>query len=127
VFFFFCSLLIQAVHANTPGGSQSPTNDAIANPSSACQLSSIIPSVAVCSPLAGALVNSPLTLTAQTNDNFAVTSLQLYVDGVQQCTTTYQADMSCYLTLTEGAHTFNVQGTDEAGHVFQATTYAQVE
>ena len=91
-----------------------------------CVLSPTSPSVTICTPLNGATVNSPVTLTAGTTDNSnPVTAMIAYVDNV----IAYQVStnqLSTSLSLTAGTHNITVNAWDSSGAVFKSTVIITV-
>jgi len=88
-------------------------------PSSPCVLNPTSPSVTICSPADGAVVSPPVKVTAGTTDHsFAVSLVQLYVDGVLKVTQS-GGILDTSVTLTSGAHRLTVQAKDAAGTVFK--------
>ena len=85
-----------------------------------CTLSTINPSVTICTPANGASVISPVHVMAEATDSHTVTSLQAYVDGALRFTSkTNSLDTS--LAMPDGTHKLTVQGKDSAGAVFKQT------
>src|SRR6184192_599586 len=50
----------------------------------ACTLSTVSPSVTICTPTANATVTSPVHIVAGTTDSKTVQFMQIYVDGVKK-------------------------------------------
>ena len=48
-----------------------------------CALSTVNPSVTICTPVNGATVTSPVRIVAGTTDSRRVTVMQIYLDGVK--------------------------------------------
>jgi hypothetical protein len=91
-----------------------------------CVLSPTSPSVTICSPLNGATVNSPVTLTAGTTDNSnPVTAMIAYVDNVIAYKVSTN-QLSTSLSLTAGTHNVTVNAWDSSGAVFKTTVIITV-
>jgi len=91
----------------------------------ACAPAAAVPSVHICTPGSGAAVVSPVQIVAATNDNYAVSVTQLYVDGgkmFQAATATLNASVP----IGSGEHRLTVQAIDAANRVFKQTIYVQV-
>ena len=93
------------------------------NASSApCTLSSVSPSVTICTPANNATVTSPVQVTAGTTDSHPVSFIQLYVDG--KSTVTQQGgSLDTSATLSSGTHRLTVQAKDSLGTIFKQTIY----
>jgi hypothetical protein len=87
---------------------------------SPCALNPVSPSVTICTPLANAVVESPLQITAGTTNLNPVSYVQLYVDGVYQTTQT-GGILSTSTSLAPGAHRITVQAKDFTGLLFKQT------
>jgi len=95
----------------------------VSGSSSGCTPYSTTPSVHICSPTAGATVNSPVTITAAANSTKTVQFSQIYIDGVKQ----YQvngANVNAQLSMGSGQHRLTVQAYD--GSYFKQTEYITV-
>jgi hypothetical protein len=93
--------------------------------SGACQLDPTSPSVTICQPADGASVSSPVRIVAGTTSNYAITVLQIYVDGAK----VYEVNtgsLDTSLTLTPGNRRITVQARDASGTWFKKTVYVDV-
>jgi hypothetical protein len=90
-----------------------------------CQLSSVSPSVTICTPSNNATVPSPAHVTAGTTDSNPVTYVQLYVDGAKVITQNGGV-LNTYATMAVGTHRVTVQAKDSTGTTFKSTTYVTV-
>ncbi len=91
-----------------------------------CTLSTVSPSVTICTPVNGATVTSPVTVTAGTTDNaHPVTAMILYLDNkaVYKVSTN---QLSTSLTLSGGSHNITVNAWDSTGAVFKSTSIITV-
>lgn len=100
-------------------------NDAVppANPDPAVQDMSS-PTAGVTSPVAGSTVSGAITFSASATDDVAVTSVDLYVDGVLRSSDT-AAPWALSIdtrTLANGSHAFAARAHDAAGHVSPTAT-----
>jgi len=83
-----------------------------------CPLSTVNPSVTVCTPTPNALVQSPVHLVAGTTDTNTVTTVQVYVDN--KLTQSVKASsIDTFVNLPVGNHSVVVQGWDSAGRTFK--------
>jgi len=85
-----------------------------------CALSSLSPSVTICTPQNNATVTSPVKLSAGSTDTKIVSYMQLYVDGVKQLTAP-GGTLNTSVTLAAGSHRLTVQAKDSAGTLFHKT------
>lgn len=78
---------------------------------SSCTLSTVSPSVTICSPAPNATVSSPVSVVGGATDTKTVQFMQIYVDGVKK----YQVSgkqVNTSLAMTVGAHRITVQAYD---------------
>lgn len=87
---------------------------------SPCTPGTSSPSVTICTPINGATVTSPVTVTALTRDTNAVRFVQAYVDGVAQVTQT-GASLDAQIPISPGTHRITVQAKDNTGAIFKQT------
>ena len=95
------------------------------NVGNGCAVSTVNPSVTICSPADGATLGSPVHVVAKTNDSNAVTLMQIYVDGAKK----YEiaaTSIDTNLALTAGQHRFTVQAKDKVGQIFKKTIFITV-
>ena len=88
-----------------------------ASPSS-CTLSTVSPSVTICTPAANATVSSPVSIVAGSTDSKTVTLMQIYLDGVKK----YEVSgnkLNTSLAMAAGTHRLTVQAYD--GAYFKST------
>ncbi len=85
-----------------------------------CTLSTVNPSVTICSPANGATVASPVNIVAGTTSSSTVSAMAIYVDN----TLAYKGNVSQLnqsLTMAAGSHFIVVQAWNTAGQVFKAS------
>ena len=86
--------------------------------SSTCTLSTVSPSVTICTPANNATVTSPVAIKAGTTDSKTVQFLQIYLDGAK----VYQVNgstLNTSLAMAAGTHRLTVQAYD--GTYFKTT------
>lgn len=83
-----------------------------------CPLSTVNPSVTVCTPSPNALVQSPVHVVAGTTDSNTVTTVQIYVDN-KLYTQVKANTIDTFVNLSVGNHSVTVQGWDNAGKSFK--------
>src|SRR5207253_83127 len=91
--------------------------------SGACTLSTVSPSVTICTPAANSTVSSPVHIVAGTTDSKTVQFIQIYVDGVKK----YEikaTSLDTSLAMATGTHRLTVQAYD--GSYFKQTIYITV-
>src|SRR5438067_9712646 len=84
----------------------------------ACTLSTVSPSVTICTPTANATVSSPVHIVAGTTDSKTVQFIQIYIDGVKK----YEIkanNLDTSLAMSVGTHRLTVQAYD--GTYFKQT------
>src|SRR5207237_669625 len=89
----------------------------------ACTLSTVSPSVTICTPTANSTVTSPVHIVAVTTDSKTVQFMQIYVDGVKQ----YQVSaktLDTSLAMAAGTRRLTVQAYD--GTYFKQTIFITV-
>ncbi len=91
-----------------------------------CTLSTVNPSVTICSPANNATgLASPVNVVAGTTDSHSVSVMQIYVDGVK----VYEVNASSLNTnvsMSAATHRVTVQALDSASQVFKSTIYVTV-
>jgi phospholipase C len=82
-----------------------------------CTLSSVSPSVTICTPAAGATVSSPFRIYAGTTSSKKVTGMWAYLDnkGVTSSQTNF---LDAQVSATAGSHTLRVRAWDYTGAHF---------
>lgn len=83
-----------------------------------CPLSTVNPSVTVCTPSLNALVQSPVHVVAGTTDSNTVTAVQIYLDN-KLVTTVHSSSIDTFVALPVGNHLVTVQGWDSTGKTFK--------
>ena len=79
------------------------------------------PITSITSPIQGASVSSPVTITSIASDNIGVTSMELYVDN--NLVSTVATSTQSYVTvLSPGSHTTFSKAFDSTGNVATSTT-----
>src|SRR5438874_600319 len=91
--------------------------------SGACTLSTVSPSVTICTPTANATVTSPVHIVAGTTDSKTVQFIQIYVDGVKKYEIKAKS-LDTSLAMAAGTHRLTVQAYD--GTYFHQTVYITV-
>ena len=87
---------------------------------SPCPLSTVNPSVTVCTPTPNTLVQSQVHLVAGTTDTNTVTTVQVYVDN--KLTQSVKAStIDTFVSLAAGEHKLVVQAWDSAGRTFKSS------
>ena len=79
--------------------------------SGACTLSTVSPSVTICTPTANSTVTSPVHIVAGTTDSKTVQFMQIYVDGVKK----YEikaTSLDTSLAMAAGTRRLTVQAYD---------------
>src|SRR5207248_9325018 len=84
--------------------------------SSSCNVSTVNPSVTICTPAANATVTSPVHIVAKTTDSKPVHYIQTYVDGVKQYETS-GGSLDTSLAMAAGTRRLTVQASD--GCIFE--------
>jgi hypothetical protein len=84
------------------------------------------PSVTMCSPVANAIVSSPVQVTAQSKDSLPVIRMQLYVDGVSKYTVS-SSQLNTSIALASGSRRLSVVSTNSANATSKATLNVTVQ
>jgi hypothetical protein len=93
---------------------------------SACSLSTVDPSVTICSPADGSTSASPVHIAAGTTSSSPVSFMQIYIDGAKQ----YQVSadkIDTQLALSSGEHRVAVQAKNEDDVLFKDVVYVTVQ
>lgn len=109
----------QTVYVNVTSGSTSQSG-------SLCTMSSVSPSVTICTPTDGATVSSPVRLIAGTTSSSAVNLIQVYLDGAK----VYElaaAKLDTSLAMAGGTRRLTVQARNTSGVWFKKTIYITVQ
>lgn len=85
---------------------------------SSCVVSTVNPSVTICTPANGATVTSPVHIVAKTTDSHTVTAMKIYVDNVAKFSTN-ASSIDTSIAMTTGSHFVVAQAWDNAGQVFK--------
>lgn len=89
-----------------------------AAPPGPCTLSTVDPSITICSPANQATVSSPVRIVAGTTSSSAVTTMKIYLDNVQVYSV--NADrVDTSVPMTPGTRRIVVQAWNRAGAVFK--------
>src|SRR5437660_9625898 len=91
--------------------------------SGACTLSTVSPSVTICTPTANSTVSSPVHIVAGTTDSKTVQFIQIYVDGVKKYEIKAKS-LDTSLAMAAGTHRLTVQAYD--GTYFKQTIFITV-
>lgn len=90
-----------------------------------CTLSTVNPSVTICTPVNNQTVTSPVHVNAGSTDSTKVTAMQIYQDG----TLVYRDSLNYIdtdLTIASGVHKLTVKGWDSSGRSFSQAIYISV-
>ncbi len=90
---------------------------------SAVSVDHTAPTVSISAPANGTTIGNSVTISASANDNVAVTSMEVYVDGVLRGSSTSGSITINKLNtrkLAKGAHTITVKAYDAAANVGQS-------
>jgi hypothetical protein len=111
--------------SGAPGAAQNsaPLN-VFRSSSSGCVLSTVNPSVTICTPVAGQTVTSPVHIVAGTTDTNTVKLMQVYVDGAKKYEV-LASSLDASLTMSSGSHRVAVQASD--GTTFKQVIYITVQ
>src|SRR5207237_8520077 len=91
--------------------------------SGACTLSTVSPSVTICTPTANSTVTSPVHIVAGTTDNKTVQFIQIYVDRVKKYEIKAKS-LDTSLAMAAATHRLTVQAYD--GTYFKQTIFITV-
>lgn len=91
-------------------------------PTGPCTMSTVSPSVTICTPTANATVSSPMQLVAGTTSSTSVTYMAVWVDGVKKYQT-YANKINTTLSLSAGTHRVTAQAKNSVGTTFAKTIY----
>jgi hypothetical protein len=86
-----------------------------------CNLSSTSPSVTICTPLTSEPVSSPVLVAAGASNSSPISSLVVYVDGVQKYSIEGYSHFDTKIAMPSGLHHLTVKAWDTTGQVFSAT------
>ena len=81
-----------------------------------CTLSTVNPSVTICTPANGATVTSPVNIVAATTDSSPVIAMAIYVDNVL-ATKQNVSEINTSIPMSAGMHYVVVQAWDQAGRI----------
>jgi hypothetical protein len=112
----------QTISIEVSTASPTPTPTPAPGP---CSPGSRSPSVAICSPLNGTSVSSPVHLQAATRDSAAISFIQVYVDG-KAVFTASGGMLDASLPMASGIRRVTVQAKDTAGVIFKQTINIRV-
>jgi hypothetical protein len=90
-----------------------------------CPLSTVDPSVTICSPAANATVSSPVHINAGTNASVGTRQMQIFVDGVSK-STVYASAIDSSVAMTNGTRRLTVQAQLKDGSYVKKTIYVTV-
>jgi len=93
---------------------------------SACTLSTVDPSVTICSPADASTSASPVQIVAGTTSSSPVSYMQIYIDGTKQ----YQVSadkIDTHLAMSSGEHRVAVQAKNEDDVLFKDVVYVTVQ
>jgi len=80
-----------------------------------CIISKTNRTVTICSPIAGTSYKSPVRVTATATDSSAVSSMQIYVDGIKKYQAAKVKSIDTNLSMQTGLRRVTVQAKDAAG------------
>jgi hypothetical protein len=93
----------------------------VASASTPCPLSTVSPSVTICTPTMGSTVTSPFQVSAGTTDNTAtVIAMKVYLDYVGVYTVNANV-VNTTLSAAPGSHHLTVNAWDSSGAVFKTS------
>jgi 6-phosphogluconolactonase len=98
----------------------------IGSDTSRCGNRGILPTVSICSPLAGSQTGTSIHLIAQSAGVNLVSSTAVYLDG-KEVYSVYGAAVNTYLNAAPGVHALKVQSTDDTGLLWSSTAYVTVQ
>jgi acid phosphatase len=81
-----------------------------------------LPNVTICTPTSNSTDNSPVNVTAAAAASTAVTTMQIYLDGVKVFESS-GSSLNTNLTPAAGTHRLTVQAYDSNNNVFKSTEY----
>ena len=90
-----------------------------------CPLSTVDPSVTICSPAANATVSSPVHINAGTNASAGTKQMQIFVDGVSK-PPVYASAIDSSVAMTNGTRRLTVQAQLKDGSYVKKTIYVTV-
>jgi hypothetical protein len=85
------------------------------------------PSVAICSPVSGSTVSSPVLVEAASNVTETIVSTQLWVDGVKTYNSPGSTTLTTSVSLAAGSHRFAVIATNTSGQKWETAVDATVK
>ena len=91
-----------------------------------CPQSSVDPSVTICAPLYGAVVQSPVTIVAGSFSSRPVSYIDIWLDGTKVYAVN-QDQLNKSLSMTPGSHRVGVQARDQGGRTFKAAISITVQ
>jgi phosphatidylinositol-3-phosphatase len=94
-------------------------------PPSGCTMSTVNPSVTVCTPTPNSTAGSPVHVVAGTTDTTPIALMQIYLDGVKVYQI-YASKLDTYVTMGSGTHRLTVLAKDTSGVIFKSTEYITV-
>lgn len=79
----------------------------------------IAPVVSISAPIAGASIGSKVQITAKATDNVGVTSMEVYIDGILQASSTSGSVSTSWNSrkAAKGSHTITVKAYDAKGNL----------
>lgn len=86
-----------------------------------CNLSSTSPSITICTPLSSEPVTAPVLVAAGATNSSPISSMVVYVDGVQQYLIEGYSHFDTKIAMSSGLHHLTVKAWDTTGQVFSAT------
>jgi phosphatidylinositol-3-phosphatase len=123
--------VVNAVGMTVPGpgasASAAPMSDffTLDSGSAFCAMSTVSPSVTICSPTDNATTSSPIHVQAVTTSSSTVNYMAIWLDGVKKLE--IAADkLDTYLAASAGTHRLTVQAKDTSGALFAKTIYVTV-
>jgi hypothetical protein len=98
--------------AITVSGSASPV----------CANRGILPTVSICTPLAGSLTGKSIHVIAQSAGVTVISSTAIYLDR-KEVYSVSSGTVNTYINTTQGTHRITVQSIDASGMIWGSTVY----
>jgi Bacterial Ig domain len=119
-------IVVQAYNGTLYTSSENITVGTTTTSTGACTLSTVSPSVTICSPTNNSIVGASVSVQAGSTDTGStVWLMQVYVDGYKQYEVQSNA-VNTILNMSAGTHRVTVQAYDKAGSVFKSSVYTTV-
>jgi PKD repeat protein len=100
---------------NLGASSQATATVTVSAVLNSCIISKTNRTITICSPIAGSSYKSPVRVTATATDSSAVSSMQIYVDGIKKYQAAKVKSIDTNLSMQTGLRRVTVQAKDAAG------------